>query len=306
MHGLCILELLYAFPNEPFYSLNMAFIMAFIITKILLKNKIFTTKIENMTIICYNKANDTKEHKRGQEMKTETIHIAFCDDELLFAEKLKKKCEEFLIAKEFNYNISIFSDGLSLIHSEEEIDIVFLDIGMPGIDGFEVAEILNKRKKKVIIIFVTSHNEMISRGYHVKAFRYLTKPIEQCEFIEAIENALKEWKYASCILILSDGNNYVIETGSITHIESLGEGSAVYTEQDRYITVYTMQYWMRLLDNCSFIRSHRAYIVNLGYIQKIDNNKIILKNNMEVPVAIRSKKKVVNMLYNYVRYIARR
>ena len=121
------------------------------------------------------------------------IYIAICDDEEIPIRYIKNKLEQELQKMEVtSYQLDIYYSGVDLLKNKKTYDILLLDIEMPEMDGFSVAKGMNQLKKKPLIIFLTSHREFMSKGYHVKAFRYLLKPISDQEFQEAIFSAIKE------------------------------------------------------------------------------------------------------------------
>ena len=82
--------------------------------------------------------------------------------------------------------------GEALLEADEQIDILFLDIQMPGKNGMETARALRKRGMDTILIFVTAIEEYVFQAFDVGAFHYLVKPFEQEKFAEVLRNAIKQ------------------------------------------------------------------------------------------------------------------
>lgn len=116
------------------------------------------------------------------------MHIAICDDERIFINKISK------LINHPDAEILAFDSGSKLLECKEKIDIVLLDIEMPGINGLEVAEKLYLRNKDIIIVFVTSHNEYSTVGYRYRAFRYILKSEPDIFIKRDIDEAIEEYE----------------------------------------------------------------------------------------------------------------
>lgn len=236
----------------------------------------------------------------GDSMNNQVLHIGICDDEPIIMNVVKEKCESIMESTGFPYDISCFTDGVLLLEHDENFDFVILDIEMPNINGLEVAKRLKKKDEHCTIVILTSYNEFMQQGYVAKAFRYLTKPIDDIELKEAIMGFIEEKINNKSITINSDGKIHLIHERDIFYVESLGEGSAVITPNDPLICNYTMKDWLRMLNKDAFILSHRTYIVHLKYVKNITRTHVVLVNNKEVQLARRKYKEVKNKFLQYV------
>lgn len=116
------------------------------------------------------------------------ITIGICDDELDVRMDIKNAILNTMIDKDIEYQVKEFSNGedvIKYIELDNEIDILFLDIQMDGLDGMETARKLREYDRTTEIIFVTSIGEKISEAFEVRAFRFIKKPIQH-EVIEKI------------------------------------------------------------------------------------------------------------------------
>ena len=239
-------------------------------------------------------------------MKTK-IKIAVCDDEIIILEIIINKLKNVLNQTDFkDYDIHSFSNGLDLLKSKEQFHLILLDIEIPGTDGLSLAKILNDSEMRPIIIFITSHKELMPWGFHVKAFRYLTKPFDNHDFNEAIDSALKELLQVDTIIIDTPDNSILVDVKEIVYIESLGEGCCIYTSSSNYIRKETLKYWLNHLPKNNFIQTHRSFVVNLKYVRSIETNHVYLKNDNNVPVSFRRRKVLKESLHNYIRRKSRR
>ena len=238
-------------------------------------------------------------------MNKKIIKVAICDDEPIIQNIIKNLCEKYLTQFNIPYSIKLFNDGHTFLNNNEEIDILFLDVDMPGINGFEVAKEINKEYKNIFIIFITSHSEMIKEAFKVRAFRYLFKPLNDEEFFEAIKEAVNELSNSNEVIIEQRAESILIDKRNIIYIESLGDGTVLYTESEKYVNSYSLKKWIEILDDISFYQCHRSYIVNFSYVKKIESSKLILKNDYTLPVSVRNRKATKEKLYEYIRQNAR-
>ena len=113
------------------------------------------------------------------------ITIAICDDEKRTADQVKKLASGFFREKNMEANIVCFSGGEELLKYNKNIDILFLDIQMRGMDGMETARKLRGRNFKGFLIFITILKEMVFQSFEVQAYDYLVK---QCQLVKNYEN----------------------------------------------------------------------------------------------------------------------
>ncbi len=103
----------------------------------------------------------------------DAVSIAVCDDEQFMCDMLEEKIKEALP----NAVVYKFSSGKELLDSAVQIDILFLDIQMPGMDGMEAARLFRRNWKQTLIIFITAAPEYVFQAFDVGAFHYLVKPL---------------------------------------------------------------------------------------------------------------------------------
>ena len=207
-------------------------------------------------------------------------------------------------------------DGIKKVH-ELNPDLVFLDIHMPKLNGFEMLELIDEPP---VIIFSTAYDQYAVKAFENNAVDYLLKPYSEGRFREAVEKALdrlrnniKQEKAVSKNLIeegsgaleriaIRNGTNItIIPVSKISHIEAQDDYVAIYSEGKKYLKQYTMGYLAKALPPDSFIRVHRSYIVNLTMILRLeamtkDSLIAILQNGVKVPVSKSGYSELKNML----------
>lgn len=224
------------------------------------------------------------------------IKIAVCDDEIIFAGKMKTIIDTYCMEKQILYEVDLYQSGRDFITNSIKMmgyQIVFLDINMEGIDGLETAKELRKLCKETFVIFVTAFINYTLEGYKVDAIRYLLKTSENFEqsVYEALNAVFQKMEYTPIIrkFCFQEGNkNVALER--ILYIESVLHKLTFHILEEDIIS-YTMYETLNSITgmfNKDFVRIHQSYLVNLRFVRKIDKRDLILSNDISLPIA-RSK-----------------
>lgn len=195
-------------------------------------------------------------------------------------------------------------EALHLIPSLKP-NVVFLDIELPDMTGFELLQQLDDINFQTI--FTTSHSHYAIKAFRFNALDYLIKPIKESELDEAIKRFLKssgnsnEVKNALSNLELQSVENQKLvlatQNGTlrlplkqITHIEGERNYSYIYLSNGtRELSSKNLAYFEDILKDKSFFRSHRSYLINRYHIDFIKNEHFDLKNGLEIPISRRKK-----------------
>ena len=167
---------------------------------------------------------------------------------------------------------------------ENDIDLLFLDIEMPKMDGISMLKSLNPLPQ---VILVTSHDEYAVESYEYDVTDFVKKPISAARFLKSIEKASKRFQKTSSsftakgetVFIKSDSKLVQINTNQIYWIEALGNYMRVITEDGKYTILSTMKDVANKLPSDDFVRVHRSFIVRLDKIESIEDNYIIINEN---------------------------
>ncbi len=192
--------------------------------------------------------------------------------------------------------------------SSQHPDVVFLDIQMPEINGFELLDMLDEVPH---IIFSTAYDQYAIRAFEINAIDYLLKPYEEVRFRKAVErvrslihaqsapdpqiqNLLKGiLQQESCLtrlLIKDTGQIVILPCHEICWIEALDDYVRIHTQDRTYLISQTLTYLETRLDPSRFIRVHRTYIVNLDAVNAIvptssRQHEVVLKDKTRLPVS---------------------
>lgn len=194
-------------------------------------------------------------------------------------------------------------DGVKAI-AQHKPDLIFLDIQMPKINGFELLELLESPPG---IIFTTAYDEYAMQAFERHAIDYLLKPFSQ----ERFDKALEKWKtqrghdkvQASDLLssiappeerqriVVKKGSNLVIlPIHTVHYIEAFDDYVKVYTQEGFYLKKKTMSHYEKVLDPAQFVRVHRSYLLNLQELTRIeplskDSHIALLRSGVRIPLS---------------------
>lgn len=226
------------------------------------------------------------------------LNVAICDDEIIICNEIKRR----LLEIRPEYAVSLYNSGKDLVNSKTNYELVFLDIEMPEIDGMKTAELLRKNDNSEYIIFLTSHIECMPDAFKVKAFRFLSKPIDNENFLEAVIETEKEILNNTKIEVIQKDEIKLISINEILYLEAFGDGTYIYTKNGVLESNKTLKYWNDRLGTEHFFQTHKTYILALRYVGKVADKEVTLNyENIKIPIARRRHKQLKEAVMKYVR-----
>jgi DNA-binding LytR/AlgR family response regulator len=205
-----------------------------------------------------------------------TLKCIIVDDEPLQQEILRDYAAE-IPGIELAGNFSNGTEAFNFLKNNK-VDLIFLDINMPGMNGIEL---VNRLINPPQVIFTTAYPEYAVEGFNLNAVDYLLKPISFGRFLKAIEkfqhaSRLLKADVEDSILVKSGKKEYLIKTATIIYIESMGDYVRMVTETQSIITHGTLVQFLSLLPSDQFFRIHKSFIINLEKIDYFEGNCISL------------------------------
>lgn len=239
----------------------------------------------------------------------EIMQIAFCDDEKAYvdlltgyAKKYLSDCED-VISK---VNIDRYSSGEELLEAYRQgkcYDLIYLDIRMKKLNGFETAKEIRSLDRKVMIIFVTSMGDYILNCFEYRPFWFIIKPVSEEKFRYIFHRALLEItntrtrKYS---FYTKEYGNLCMDVDKIIYMESVLRKINIYAAMEQYTYYASLSEEEEKLKKYDFVRIHKGYLVNMAYIQRINKNNVVLKNNIVLPLSERRYKNVFDCFTSYL------
>lgn len=217
------------------------------------------------------------------------------DDEPMPAKDLaymiEKHCFEIL-------TVEICNSGPAALEllEKRQYDVIFLDIEMPGMTGFDLIEHA-KLPSSTQVIFTTAYEQYAVEAFKVNAVHYLVKPVNHQELIQAVRKVMLEKKKRFSpridqekLLSVYDGNtNHIIKQEEIIHLEADGNYTSIYLKDGRkLLSSKNLRHFEGQIDENVFFRPHRSHIINLKKVVQIGNGKasiISMSNGDDIPLA---------------------
>lgn len=207
--------------------------------------------------------------------------VVIIDDEFLARSMVK----EYLQKHPQLQLVAECSDGFEGLKAIQEYqpDLIFLDIQMPKISGFEMLELI---EEPPAVIFATAFDEYAIKAFEAHAVDYLLKPFDQERFDKAVQKFVSQHNNTAATKeLLNDAqlpttnNRIVVKSGSkikiipvseVLYLEAADDFVKIFTKEGYYLKNKTMAYFESFLPADMFVRSHRSYIVNVQEITRID------------------------------------
>ncbi len=237
------------------------------------------------------------------------LTIAVCDDESI---TLKNNCtyiEELSRKYKVDAEIIGFGGGEALLEymeQNEDINIVFMDVDMKGLNGIQTAGMMLRKNSRIVIIFITGHKEFAYEAFTVEAFSFLVKPIDP-ERLDRIYkkavlqvNDLMNRKLRSSLIITEDNIKKKINQSHILYIERIEARSVIVAKTARHSIYETITSLERRLDYY-FLRINQGIIVNLNEVASIKGNLVNMKSGETFSVGRTYSKQVKKKYLDYPR-----
>ena len=225
------------------------------------------------------------------------------DDEPIAREIIETYCNYLPLVKVAGMCANAFE--AKAILQEQKIDILFLDINMPVLDGIAFLKTL---KTPPQVIFTTAYKEYASDAFDLSACDYLLKPFSLDRFIIAIDKALEKLQFRQAsinfssqeksedfLFIRADGKIYKILYSDLLFAEAKGNNTKVVTANNSHSPTITFSGFEELLPKTMFLRVHRSFIISKSRITHIDGNRIFIEN-YEIPIGISYKENFLKEL----------
>jgi two-component system, LytTR family, response regulator len=241
----------------------------------------------------------------GALKPSEKLRVAIVDDEPLARQLLR----EYLDADGRVEVAAECANGFEAVKAiaEHQPDLVFLDIQMPKLDGFEVLELIDPA---VAVIFVTAYDQYAMRAFEARAVDYLLKPFGEERLWKALDRArerLAEGAFTAARgelaaaarppeqrlerVVVRDGTKvHIVPMGKLDYVEAQDDYICLHAEKKRYLKQQTISALESQLDPRSFVRIHRSYLVRLETIARIepyskDSRVVVLIDGTQLPVS---------------------
>lgn len=217
------------------------------------------------------------------------MNIAICDDEQLFLDTICHFIEEWSKQHGKKVRLFRFTNGDDLLHTywNEGIDLIFLDVVMPLLNGIDTAKELRSNNQMVPIVFLTASREFAVDSYEVKALNYLLKPISKEKMFQLLDDFFKTFEKPKVTFAAQTALGFCkIIVDEVEYLEAQNKEVHVHLSNGTTIEI------RELFSTCEeffsidkgFFKCHRSYLVNLSYVEQFNKNQVTTCNSV-LPIA---------------------
>ncbi|GAB6986072.1 LytR/AlgR family response regulator transcription factor [Nocardioides pyridinolyticus] len=163
------------------------------------------------------------------------------------------------------------TDGLRLLH-ESPVDVVFLDIQMPGLTGLELAQVLGRFRTPPQVVFVTAHEQHAVEAFDVHAVDYVLKPVRAERLAEAVRRVVGAEPRAdqdTQVAVERGGVTRFVNRSDITHVEAQGDYARLHTAGDSHLVRTPLAVLEDDWADAGFVRIHRSLLVSLAHVREV-------------------------------------
>lgn len=198
------------------------------------------------------------------------------------------------------YQLSCFSNSTDPLIVEEEFDVYFLDIDMPERDGISVAKKIRERYSEAILIFVTSHDNLVFKSFEANPFQFVRKNVFVEDFKICMDLLIKKLHDPRLYFSFTIQTNIInVKFSDILYFEKFKNDLFIYTIDGSYRFRENLSYVEMQINHTDFVRTHHSYLVNLEHVKQL-TDAIELWNGNVLPV---SRMKAKEVREKYVRYL---
>lgn len=230
------------------------------------------------------------------------MNVILIDDEPLSRDVVKAYLQDYpqvRVVQECNDGF----EGIKAIQNEKP-DLIFLDIQMPKINGFEMLELI---EQPPAVIFITAFDDYAIKAFEANAIDYLLKPFSADRFAKAMQKFLDKNSPAAqtrevleAMAVTPDqSSRMVVKTGSrikiiqhheVLYLEADDDYVKIVTQEGAFLKNKTMSFYEQVLDPKQFVRVHRSYILHIGQVTRIDPYQkesylAVLRDGKQIPVS---------------------
>lgn len=209
------------------------------------------------------------------------MQIAICDDDAIIAsriENLVRNCMDIV-----SLDTEVYLSGQEMMDAIEKgnvYQIYLLDVMMPQINGFDVANAIRQKDENALILFITSNREMMQQAFDVRAFNYLLKDTDDFRIEEVIRRAIGfVCERQSFFVYQKSSDRLTIRNVDIMYMESRRRKMHIVMTEDEDEFYDTMDHVLERLNPVLFCRIHKSYIVNLEHVKKLSGNMLFMNNH---------------------------
>lgn len=233
------------------------------------------------------------------------MKIAIIDDKKNQYDILHSVCKEYGENNKIRIDIDYYQDGNIFLCNldNKNYHICFIDIYMSAINGIDLAKKLREINKDIVIVFVTTSSDFMADAFSVHSFHYITKPYAKEKIFQVLTDSIAILPDISHYIdVIYDKKNVRIKIKDLVSCESEGHYLILTTSDNKELKVrMTLKEFIeKTKAYAELIQINRGIIINIDYLDKIDNSNCHLTSGTVFPIKVREKKNIENRINNYI------
>jgi DNA-binding LytR/AlgR family response regulator len=232
------------------------------------------------------------------------VKIAIVEDEAVSRDTLIRYLNRYQQERDCVFEYTLYSDGAEIVTNYNAgVDIIFMDIDMPLMNGMEAARRIRKKDSTVAIVFITNVAHYAIKGYEVDALDFMVKPLYYETFAFKMNRIMNRMeKREDTIVLISNDVIYKVGVSDIRYVEVTHHTLTYYTTQWEIKVRSSMKEAEELLASHGFCRCDSCYLINLRYVTRVEENDVYL-GETKLHVSRTRKKALVRALSEFISVI---
>lgn len=231
------------------------------------------------------------------------LKIAVVEDQQEVRDELCRFIRQYAAENSLQVEVLPIEDGAVIAeHYEPGYDIIFMDVEMPGLDGFGAAEKIRAVDADAVLVFVTNMAQYAIKGYEVDALDYVLKPVNYYQFCTKLSRAvqrLQRRRGGQVVLQLAGGGMQVLSTGDIYYLETHDRLLWYHTTKGEFSVRASLASAEKQLTQYHFSRCNQCYLVNLKYVKAVENDFVHV-NTDHLEISRRQRAAFLTAVASYI------
>ena len=230
-------------------------------------------------------------------------NLAICDDDAIFISKFEKSLRTFRENRETSLTVTSFDNGYELFEhfAGQDLDVVFLDIDMPDLSGFEMAERIKREWPECIIIFCSNHNELVYDSFEYEPFWFLCKERYDEKLDDILQKLLAKLQPKKEVFVIWTKEDIVTMNYQDIWYLTVFRHNVQIHKKDKVVEYRESLANIENQFFCQdFVKINSGCLVNMDAIRRIDDDQVILKNNETLFISRSRKKEVKEQFFTFL------
>jgi len=230
------------------------------------------------------------------------VRIGILEDDGQAAAVMAKHIERFSEEENCAFQVTRFENAVALLDARTSFDILFMDIELEGMNGYEAAKRIRSVDEQVIIIFATHMTNFAVAGYEVSALDFIVKPVEYAPFYMKMKRALAYLNRAAARMITIRRNKQLLrmQLGRLKYVESKGHTLFYHFEDEVIDARGKLSDLEEELEGCHFARCNSCYLVNLAFVVRVDGLNVYVGQNEVLRMSRTKRTKFLSQVGEYI------